>query len=82
MVLLSSLNGDLDYLGFAPMCFLRIAVNCSRFSFHMGLGPRSQLASLTSKWARVLWLAAVPVGLVRYALDIQRERPKAGRKRA
>ena len=72
---LTMLNGDLDYLRHAPLRFLRIAINYARFSFHCGLGPGQQWADVTSKMGRFLWLLALPVGRLRYGLDMRGQHP-------
>lgn len=66
---LSVLNEELDWFRFAPLSFVRSAINYSRFSFHLGVAVGEQLNALNTLLARALWSIALPCGFVVYLRD-------------
>lgn len=58
----SVLNYELTWWRHAPLHFARAAADYARFSFHAGEGLAKQWRGLETVPARVLWLAALPVG--------------------
>ena len=70
------LNNDLRWLPFAPITFFRNAVAYVCSGWQTGRPPARQVAELHGVRARLLWLAALPVGTVFYL--IQRYAPHLG----
>jgi glycosyltransferase involved in cell wall biosynthesis len=58
------LNEMIDWLFRTPRSLFRSAINFSRYSFGLGIGPLSQLKELRSTTARVLVAASMPVGFL------------------
>ena len=69
---------DLAWLPMVPLTFYREAVAYVCSSFHIGQGLRPQALRLVHLRARLLWLAAVPVGTMFYL--VQRFAPAVGRR--
>jgi glycosyltransferase involved in cell wall biosynthesis len=65
----SVLNGQIDWLSYAPEEFLRSAMHFSRFSLHCGVSVRKQAASLTNFRARALWALMLPAGFAAHLRD-------------
>jgi hypothetical protein len=65
----SALENDLSWFPYAPLEFLRYASLYARFSFHSKVSLFRQGLELTNTGARLLWLAAWPVGLIYYRRD-------------
>jgi hypothetical protein len=63
------LNEQMDYAGVAPALFTRAAVHYVRFSWYRSIMPLQQVRALNSWRARLLWLAALPVGTAAYIAD-------------
>ena len=70
------LANDIGYLVHSPKLFVLAAARFSRFSFHLGRGPRDQVRRLPSWRARALWLVTLPVGGVRFLWDLRRRRER------
>ena len=68
------LNEDIDYLRHAPAAFLKAAANYVRFSLHVHRKPAAIVASLGNFRARLLCLAAFPLGWGVYTRDLIRAR--------
>ncbi|MGE0609795.1 MAG: glycosyltransferase family 2 protein [Pirellulales bacterium] len=66
---LHALNEELDFFRYAPLAFLRSAVHYARFSWHQGIGAGRQFRDLHGITARLLWLAALPLGWLAYRRD-------------
>ncbi len=66
------LNELIDWLYRAPRSLFRSAINFSRYSFGLGIGPWSQLQQLHSATARVLVAVSLPVGLAMSLRDKRR----------
>lgn len=64
-----TINHDLRWLPRAPLRFYLKAAKFSRSAFHVGIGLPGQAARLTSTQTRLLWLAALPVGLGVYVAE-------------
>jgi glycosyltransferase involved in cell wall biosynthesis len=63
------LNYDLRWLRHAPRTFFLKAAKHSRASFNIGRSVAAQWAGLASGRARLLWLAALPLGGALHLLD-------------
>jgi glycosyltransferase involved in cell wall biosynthesis len=63
------LNELIDWLYRTPRSLFRSAINFSRYSFGLGIGPSSQIKELRSATARLLVAASMPVGFVMSVLD-------------
>jgi hypothetical protein len=63
------LNDEIDWFRHAPLDFLRSAAHYSRFSLHAGVPLGEQVRRLRRPLGRLLWAAALPVGLAAYARD-------------
>jgi glycosyltransferase involved in cell wall biosynthesis len=63
------LNHEIDWFLSAPIHFVMAALHYSRYSFHVGMSTRGQLAGLDNLMARALWLLALPVGYLAYLRD-------------
>ena len=72
------MNNDLSWLPFAPVTFFRNAAAYVCSGWHAGRSPARQIAELRGTGARLLWLAALPVGTTIFL--IQRFVPKLGRR--
>ena len=72
------LNNDLKWLRFAPVVFFRSAAAYVCGGWHAGRSPLRQVAKLRGAGARLLWLAALPVGTAFFL--IQRHAPWLGRR--
>ena len=68
------LNEHIDYLRHAPIAFLKSAANYVRCSLHVRKNPINILTSLENKRARLLCLAAFPLGCGVYLRDVRRGR--------
>ena len=68
------LNEQIDYLRHAPIAFLKSAANYVRFSLHMRKNPIDIVASLENQRARLLCLAAFPLGCCVYVRDVRHDR--------
>ena len=68
------LNEHIDYLRHAPIAFLKSAANYVRFSLHVRKPPSDIVASLENRRAKLLCLAAFPIGCGVYARDVRRGR--------
>lgn len=66
------LNEHVDYLRYAPIAFLKSAANYVRFSLHVRKNPAEIVASLENQRAKLLCLAAFPLGCGVYLRDIRR----------
>ena len=66
------LNEQIDYLRHAPIAFLKSAANYVRYSLHVRKNPIDILTSLENQQARLLCLAAFPLGCCVYFRDIRR----------
>jgi glycosyltransferase involved in cell wall biosynthesis len=64
----SVLNNDLKWFRCAPLKFLRLGANYSRFSFTSGAGVREQRRRLCAR-AQLLWAVALPLGIVASVRD-------------
>ena len=71
-IILYTLNNDLEFFHHRPFRFLRHAWNFSRFSFHYKIGMLKQWYSLNNGFAKILWMATLPVSVLIYRLDILR----------
>lgn len=60
---------QLGWFRLAPLAFVRSAAYYSRFSLHAGVGISDQRRRLDGAAARLLWLAALPVGWALHAVD-------------
>jgi glycosyltransferase involved in cell wall biosynthesis len=64
-----SLDADIDYLPVAPWAMFKIAAQGVRFSWHQRDSLITQFSRL-SKWrAKMVWLAAVPLGVLLFLID-------------
>jgi hypothetical protein len=72
------LNNDLSWLPFAPVTFFRDATAYVCGGWHAGRTPARQVAELRGSGARLLWLAALPLGTAFFL--IQRFAPWLGRR--
>lgn len=72
------LNNDISWLPFAPVTFFRNAASYVCGGLHSGWSLGRQLRGLHGLRARLLWLAALPVGTAFYL--IQRYAPTLGRR--
>jgi hypothetical protein len=72
------LNNDLGWLRFAPVTFFRSAAAYVCGSWHADRSPARQIAELRGVGARLLWLAAFPVGTAFFM--IERHAPWLGRR--
>jgi glycosyltransferase involved in cell wall biosynthesis len=63
------LNFELDYFKYAPISFIKAAALFSRISWHRGYSLETQIVSLSSLWARLLWLGCLPLGLIWWVSD-------------
>jgi glycosyltransferase involved in cell wall biosynthesis len=68
------LNHHLRYFRYSPLHVLGSAVHYVRFSLHSNISPKRQVADLRGMGARLLWLAALPVGAAVYFMDRRRVR--------
>lgn len=68
------LNEHIDYLRHAPIAFLKSAANYVRCSLHVRKNPITILTSLENQRARLLCLAALPLGCGVYLRDVRRRR--------
>lgn len=78
------LNHEIGWLRHSPDAFFRTAARYARWSIHLRRSPAEQLRGLTNLPARLLWLAALPVGLAMYLRDVgppKRSRPYPERER-
>ena len=66
------LNEQIDYLRHSPVAFLKSAANYVRFSLHVRKNPIEIVASLKNQRARLLCLAAFPIGCGVYVRDVTR----------
>jgi len=66
------LNNDMRWLRYDPVGFLRRCVFYSRCAFHVGRPIGTQVGSLKSTSARVLWAVTAPVGWLIYRVDLRR----------
>jgi glycosyltransferase involved in cell wall biosynthesis len=66
------LNDDVAWFRHAPGAFVRSALHYSRFSLHTGRGLGDQLGGLKNPLGRLLWMAALPAGLLVYMRDKRR----------
>jgi glycosyltransferase involved in cell wall biosynthesis len=71
----SILEKDLDYFRFAPLFFLRYAINYSRSSFSLKTGIKQQFMNLNSGLGRLLWFMTMPLG---YILWLKNRKKYAG----
>ncbi|MBA2372573.1 MAG: glycosyltransferase family 2 protein [Chloroflexi bacterium] len=77
------LNHDIRWLRHGPRAFFVMAARYGRWSIHLRHSLSDQYRGLTNTAARLLWIAALPVGLVMYVGDLRLlERPRAARERA
>jgi hypothetical protein len=63
------LNEHLRFFPYAPLKFVKAAVQYARASFHRQVGPGTQWSRLHHPLARALWLTALPVGAYMYRQD-------------
>jgi glycosyltransferase involved in cell wall biosynthesis len=63
------LNRDLGWVRHAPLEFIRVSCQYSRFSFHAGISLRSQANALNTLRAKLLWLTGLPLGMGLYWMD-------------
>jgi glycosyltransferase involved in cell wall biosynthesis len=66
------LNEDIRWARVAPLAFYLRAANYARWSFHCGRPVAEHWRHLRNRLARTLWLAALPLGWLAYALDRRR----------
>ena len=66
------LNELISWLRVAPTAIFRSAINFSRYSFGLGVGPSSQLKELHSTTARLLVATSLPVGFLMALRDKHR----------
>ena len=71
---LAILNNDIRYLRDNPKVFLNAARKVTRLGLHIGRSPRNQYRDLAHARARMLWIAAMPAGMVAYIRDRLRGR--------
>lgn len=71
---LMKLNEHIDYLRHAPIAFLKSAANYVRFSLHVRKNLIDIMASVENQPARLLCLAAFPLGCGVYLRDVRRGR--------
>lgn len=64
----ASLLHMLEYFSYEPRFFWKRAIDMSRSGLVCGISLRSQCASLNSAGARLLWLLALPVGILKRVL--------------
>ena len=60
----SILNKDIDYFRFAPLFFVRYAINYSRSCFNLKIGIKEQFINLNSRLGKLLWLLTIPLGYI------------------
>jgi glycosyltransferase involved in cell wall biosynthesis len=75
------LNHHLRWVRHDPVRFVLSAVRYTRFSLLDHQGPITQLRALSSAYARLLWLATLPIGAAAFARDrwrIRRQRRGSG----
>jgi glycosyltransferase involved in cell wall biosynthesis len=65
------LNELIDWLLRTPRSLIRSAINFSRYSFGLGIGPSSQLKQLRPVTAKLLVAAAIPAGFLMSLRDKQ-----------
>lgn len=65
----SILEKDIDYLSFAPLFFVRYAINYSRSCFHLKTDIKQQLMNLNSGVGRLLWFMTIPLGYMLWLKD-------------
>jgi glycosyltransferase involved in cell wall biosynthesis len=65
----SMLNDDLKWFRYAPGTFFLKAAKYARSAFHAGTSAVGQFRELRSPGARLLWLAALPLGFVIYLAE-------------
>jgi glycosyltransferase involved in cell wall biosynthesis len=63
------LNEFVDWALRAPICFIRCAINFSRYSFGLGKGPLSQWKELNNLRAKLLLSGSLPLGFAMYLRD-------------
>ncbi len=63
------LNEQMDYARIAPRDFFLAAVHYVRYSIYLSTSPIRQVRALNTWQARLLWLAALPLGALSYAAD-------------
>ena len=66
------LNELISWLRVSPSIIFRSAINFSRYSFGLGVGPSSQLKELRSTTARLLVATSIPVGFLMSLRDKQK----------
>jgi glycosyltransferase involved in cell wall biosynthesis len=69
------LTKDIRWARYDLRSFFLIATRYVRFSFHQGRSAATQWAGLRSPVARALWVAALPLGYVRFLMD---QHPRLG----
>lgn len=65
----SILEKDIDYFKFAPLFFVRYAINYSRSSFNLNTDIQQQFRNLNSAFGRLLWLMTMPLGYILWLKD-------------
>lgn len=68
------LNNNLGFFRFAPMSFAQSAAHYTRFSLHGGVSLKRQFSDLKGLGPRLLWTAALPLGILVYIKDRARMR--------
>lgn len=66
---LNSLNEDINWFLFAPLIFLRSAINYSRYSFHVEMKISEQFKAISTTISKTLYLIALPIGYIVYCRD-------------
>jgi glycosyltransferase involved in cell wall biosynthesis len=66
------LNELIDWLFRTPRSLFRSAINFSRYSFGLGIGPSSQIKQLHSATARLLVALSIPLGFLMSLHDKQK----------
>jgi glycosyltransferase involved in cell wall biosynthesis len=66
------LNDDIAWFRHAPAEFVRSAVHYVRFSLHAGRGLGDQFSGLKNLFGRLLWVTALPAGMLVYMRDRRR----------
>lgn len=64
------LNNNLDWMRYAPLYFLKSAINYVRYAMHVHEPHRARFGNVTNSFSKVLLVALFPLGLALYVKDI------------
>lgn len=67
-----ALELDLQWFRYAPLMLTHLALKYVRLSFHLARSPSEQWRRLSRPGAKLLWLVALPAGLLMYLRDDRR----------